>query len=1333
MGPAYNGRMTKEDYLSAALGVLGPRLGEARIRQIVDLIPPGRLGSIGIQDFTRSVEAIAGFEDGPGHFLDLRRRGDLGVEIFLSAPDFPGLFSAVSGILSASGFETGHGSIITSSQDPHSRLRYVIDHFTGQLGAGIDYEDWSSELASTMGRLFSAYDRGDPGASAVRVKQLVIEEVAAALSRTEIQPGRIMSPMQITQIECQGCTRFEISSVDTPFFLYSLSTALSLHQVSIDGIDIRTEGDRVLDIVDLTDSLGQTITDELTLSRIKLSILLSKQFTYFVDSAPEPLRALERFDQLVQETGEVRSAEDIQRFLASADFQQELARILGASDFLWEDFIRVQHDNILPMIRNIGQNELLSTPPEELEHMIRQQLEEAAHKAVHGRQAAMDPLETLQIRLAAQVQTLNDIKNRESFLIDLDHLLVQDLDFFFLSHRLTALAEAVVRAALDLAWQEMLPRYGVPRTAAGLEAEWAVFGLGKLGGRALGYASDIELFCVYSDNGSSDGPSRISNRDFFERFFKSASTKITARREGIFKVDLRLRPHGEDGPIAVRLQSMIDYFSRDGQAHSAERLALVRLRWIAGSETLGNQVTRLRDHLVYEEDSIKIPELRSLRRRQLEEKSRSRTGGQGINAKFSPGTLVDLEYNVQILQVIHGRRYPELRVPGIHQALRHLSRIGTIDQEEAGAMTEAYQFFRKLINGLRMLRGNAQDLFMPLESELEYRYLARRIGYSRSEDVSEAEKLRIDFETHSARVRRFVERHLGRDAIPFEAAGSVVDLIISETLSDELLARVMGQAGFENHQRALVNLKSLAGDGGRREVFARLIVLVWDALSSSPDPDMALNNWEQFLRRIPDPGAHFERLLGQPKRIGILFRLFAASQFLSDTLIQNPGFFEYITDPKTVARAKDQIRFEEELRQEALSSRDRLDWLNRLRRYRKREILRIGLRDLGLGVRIEEIMGEITFLARACCELALSKVWERLSVPLLGVSGADRDQDDGPGAGAGALGQGRAAVPDQPAPADPGSLEQVSPASIPSLDQFVICGFGKLGSWELNYSSDIDLVAIYLPRGESRTEEEELIYTALMKGLVQDLTDFTQEGQAYRVDLRLRPFGASGPLVSTLNSIVEYYEKHAELWEIQALIKLKPVAGNLSLGEIFLDRTKEHFIRRWDPMTVRSNIARMRELAIQTHVGSSSQRVDVKNSRGGIRDIEFYIQGLQLIHCREFPDILRGNTLRSISILKDRSIIGALEADELSRDYRFLRNVEHYLQLAEDRQLHALPDDDFERKKLADFLSYNLADYERKDLPGQRPELFYKLLSEVMTRVHASYENFIHARPQAPE
>lgn len=1286
--------MKPHDYIEALAGVLDKTISRDWISQIISAVPEQKLDTLSVQKLSRIIPGLVALSrsqgpdtGSPGFYLFEDMQNDPRIEITVIARDYPGLFSTLSGLLSASGFEITLGHVVTTRAVSGQRL--IIDTFSGTLAADQDPALWVDELKGTLGRILpyyqnpelpavqqSKYSPATQGAQGPEssgphtsgralVKRLVIEEVAAALSRTEIQPGKILAPMTITEETAPGVTRFSISSTDTPFFLFSISSALALHEVSIEAIDIQTEDERVLDILDLVDSHGNPITNPLILNRIKLSILLSKQFTYFIDRAPNPLMALERFDSLIQDIGEVRDEEDIRRFLASPQFQQELAALLGTSDFLWEDFIRVQHENILPMIKNIDEDHLLSTPPEDVEAALASHLQAAEKASLNGRGAvaAMDPLARLQQKIAAQTKALNEFKNRESFLVDLDHILVKNLDFFFLSRRLTALAEAVVKAALHIAWQEVVPRHGLPRTAAGVEAEWAVFGLGKLGGSALGYASDIELLFLFADNGSTDGPEKIANRDFFEKFFRSAAAKITARREGIFKVDLRLRPHGIDGPVAVKLQSFIDYFSKSGQAHSAERLALVRLRYIGGSKTLGDQVTRIRNQIIYQEDSIDIAELRSLRKRQI----RTKDVADQINTKFSPGTLVDLEYNVQILQVIHGRQHEGLRVPGIHEALRQLSQLGTIEPEEAQAMTLAYQFFRKLINGLRMLRGNARDLFLPEENNMEYRYLARRIGYQRKEEQTESEQLRIDFETHSARVRSFVERHLGREAIPGETSGSVVDLVLSDSLSEDLIARVLQEGGIQNIQRGLVNLQSLAGSGSQRDTFAQVIVLAWDQIKTSTDPDMALNNWEQFVRRLEHPEVHYNQLLSQPKRLELLMRLFASSQFLSDTLIQNPGFFRWITDPRVVVKARDQIRMEEDLRMEADGAENRTDWLNRLRRFRKREILRIGLRDIGLGVKIEEIMGEISFLARACCEVSLEQVWKRLSLP-----------------------QG------------------------PEPSRFVVCAYGKLGGWELNYSSDIDLVGIYEPQADRRTEEEEQGYTKVFRTLVQDLTDFTQEGQAYRVDLRLRPHGASGPIVSTLPSFIDYYRHQGDLWEHQALIKMKPIAGNLSIGEIALDKIRPDYMSRWSVQEIKASIATMREKGVTEHTKHRPGQIDIKNGIGGIRDIEFLVQGMQLTSCHRVPEILTGNTLKGLILLLQAGFLSQGDFNALRQEYTLFRRIEHYLQVAEDRQRHSLPESSFERIKLARCIA-----------PQVDSQEFYKSLEHTMQGVRQRYAAFL--------
>jgi glutamate-ammonia-ligase adenylyltransferase len=426
--------MKPNEYIEAISGVLGSSIPKDNIALVINSIPEEKLDTLSLQKLTRLVPGLVSLaelsttdEGGSGCYLYEQVRNETQIEITVIARDYPGLFSTLSGLLSASGFEIEQGQVITTNKIGGRRL--IIDAFSGLLNADQDVVLWVEELRNTLDRIFSYYqtetsqapDKRSKYSPAVvpptnnppeqgtqettsssgqaQVKRLVIEEVAAALARTDIQPGKILAPMTIKEVPLvDGVTRFSISSTDTPFFLFSISSALALHQVSIEAIEIQTEGDRVLDILDLVDTKGNPITNPLVLNRIKLSILLSKQFTYFIDRAPNPLMALERFDNLIQDIGEVRDEEDIRDFLASPRFQQELAALLGTSDFLWEDFIRVQHENILPMIKSLDEDHLLSTPPERINEVLVQHLADAEKQATRGRGAgtALDPLALLQ-------------------------------------------------------------------------------------------------------------------------------------------------------------------------------------------------------------------------------------------------------------------------------------------------------------------------------------------------------------------------------------------------------------------------------------------------------------------------------------------------------------------------------------------------------------------------------------------------------------------------------------------------------------------------------------------------------------------------------------------------------------------------------------------------------------------------------------------------------------------------------------------------------------------------------------------------------------------------
>lgn len=1131
--------------------------------------------------------------------------------IEVTGQDRPGLFSLVSGLLGACGFEIRSGEVTTTGTSPARIVdRFDVDAPRGQHSNADASFDRFSRLLSKLDEQLGASDQA--------ARRLVAEEVAARLSAHQIAvtPG-VLLPIELTIEPGDTTTRVVVTGADTPFFLYSMSTAIALLDLSIVRVAIETPDGQVRDTLEITDRRGRAVTDERTLGLLRMSVAIAKQFTFHLDSAPDPFAALDRFHLFVQNIADSPDGPALQEALLEPDYQRELARVLGTSDFLWEDFIRLQHEALLPLLRS-GREHALSLDAEAMHSALNRVIDSTADDT-------------------DAIEKLNAFKDRQSYYIDLDHILHQGHDFFFLSGRLTPLAEAVVGTALRIAWRTLTRRHGEPRTSAGLPADWAVFGLGKLGGAALGYASDLELMFVFGDNGGTDGERSVSNREFFERLFRFAVSAIHTKREGIFQIDLRLRPFGEDGPIVVALDSFISYYGPGGKAHSAEILALIRLRAIAGVEDFGLRVQRIRDELVYHADAIDIRELWALRQRQLAEKAKP----DRVNAKFAPGALVDLEYNVQILQIRHAQENPKLMTPSIHQALEELARVGTLDPAESQSLTDAYRFLRRLINGLRMLRGDARDLYLPAQDSAEYRYLARRIGYHGRRGMPAERQLRIEFDTYTAWVRTFVERHFGEDAIVDHSSYSVLDLALSTETDAEPADRLLADAGFEDVDRAGFNLRSIASIPHDRDSTSRLLLQAWQVLKDSIDPDMALNHWERFIHNHPSPDEHVRQLLWQPTRLSLLLRVFAGSEFLADTLVRSPEVEPWVTDAEVVASPRSCALMMRDLARSCRGGSDPDDRrrlvLRELRRLRKREMLRIATRDICLGHPVETIVAELSALATAMIRIALSWAWEAT------VHDTAR----------------RAAM----------------------KRRFSVLAFGKLGGRELNYSSDIDIFAIYRPEGRDRSEDEERDYTRVLKNLVHALSAYTDEGRAYRVDLRLRPYGSSGPVVTSLPSAITYYEKRADPWEHQALLKVRPVAGSETLAREFLDATKKTFFRRHNVETIRSSVVKMRALGEAHHTRGAE--VDIKQGSGGIRDIEFAVQFLQLANAPHAPSLLTAGTIDGIDRLRKTGIIPAEDWHGLTDSYIFLRRVEHFLQLYADRQLHVIPADPIARRKLA--------------------------------------------------
>ena len=773
------------------LAALAPELDEGRVREHLGRLDEAYLKrfdartiALHLQYLTRlsAANPVEVLLNDAGVVTDESGRRLRAVEVTVFAFDHPFEFSLIAGVLSGTGVQIDSGDVFTlqpasggtkskaasqtarreawrqarlaarmgsapaepAGADPFRR-RVIIDFFRGRLSdPAADFDTWATQFRAAIIEVITLLDKGD-AESVNRAKHRVNELVTEHLVRVESTGRPMMLPVELSIDQVGPAdnqqTRLHIVAQDTQAFLYSLSTALSLHGLSIERVRIGGGGGRVEDEIFVVGPDGKPITNEQMLERVKLSVLLTKQFTYFLDRAPDPFTALTRFEELTERITQLPERGRWMELLADPRTMEDLARLLGTSNYLWEDFIRGQYESLLPIFAPHLESRQFCPPAE----TIPLRLEEAMQGAVG---------------LAEKQDRLNKFKDQEIFLIDLDHILNPGSDFRDLSQRLTVLAECLVAAAAGVVYDDLVASYGTPILDSRQPAHYAVFGLGKLGGVALGYASDIELLFIYTGVGKTTGGKRkaLTNVEFFQQHARETSQFIRTKREGIFQVDLRLRPYGKDGPLASSLELFQTYYGPQGNPHPFEKLALVRLRWIAGDPRLGFEVEELRDRFVYDDKKLDFDALWDVWARQREQRSE----GGNRNAKHSPGALADLEGTVQLLQVMHADQAPQLRSPRLSSALESLRRAGVLSPREFAELVGAYYFFRRLINALRVLRGSALDLFLPPADSNEFLHLARRMGYEARRGKEAAQQLSAEFDNRTAIVRRFVKERFGR-------------------------------------------------------------------------------------------------------------------------------------------------------------------------------------------------------------------------------------------------------------------------------------------------------------------------------------------------------------------------------------------------------------------------------------------------------------------------------------------------------------------------------------------------------------------------------------------
>ncbi len=636
--------------------------------------------------------------------------------------DYLGILSLISGLLFLYDLNILESQIFTyesNGGDIENGVKKFVDVFVVSPLHNDDlnnqfWQAYSDDLLGLMRKLQTGKRR--------EAQVDLAKRVGARFQATPAD-GMPLYPMEI-EIDNEADEKYtvlRIGAPDTAGFLYEFSNALALSHINVVRMQVQTVGNRACDVLYVHDDRGEKILSAQKQRELRAATVLIKHFTHLLPHSPNPESAMLHFREFLYQLFKRPNWVDEFARIERPEVLNALARLLGVSDFLWDDFLRMQYSNLFPIVSDVSTLEAAPTKKQ-----MKRELDKILSTSKDWR------------------ESVNEFKDREMFRIDMRHILGHSAEFGEFSAELTDLVELVIETAYHHCRQEMIEKYGVPRLEDGKECCASMLALGKCGGRELGFASDIELMFIYAGQGETSGAKKVANSVFHEELMHSFILSIKARQEGVFHIDLQLRPYGKAGSQAVALDAFTRYYAPGGQAWPYERQALVKLRPICGDEKLGKQLSDLRDQYVYHGEEFDVTAMRAMRERQERHLVQAGT----FNAKFSPGALVDIEYLVQGLQINYGAKDPTLRQTNIREAMAALHKSGYLSDDEYDRLRKAHTFTRWLIDSLRVVRGNAKDITIPPFDSEEFAYLARRLRYG-----SDVERLVQDLSRYAQDVQ----------------------------------------------------------------------------------------------------------------------------------------------------------------------------------------------------------------------------------------------------------------------------------------------------------------------------------------------------------------------------------------------------------------------------------------------------------------------------------------------------------------------------------------------------------------------------------------------------
>jgi glutamate-ammonia-ligase adenylyltransferase len=801
--------------------------------------------------------------------------------------------------------------------------------------------------------------------------------------------------------------------------------------------------------------------------------------------------------------------------------------------------------------------------------------------------------------------------------------------------QLSHLAETLIVTARDWLYDACCREWGTPCSEDGTPQPLLILGMGKLGGGELNFSSDIDLIFAWPEKGATRGGRReLDNAQFFTRLGQRLIKALDQPTQDgfVYRVDMRLRPFGDSGPLVLSFAALEDYYQEQGR--DWERYAMVKARIMGDND--GAYASELRAMLrpfVFRR-YIDFSVIQSLRNMKGMIAREVRRRGLKDNIKLGAGGIREIEFIVQVFQLIRGGREPSLQSRSLLPTLAAIAQLNLLAEGDAQILREAYLFLRRLENLLQSI-NDEQTQTLPGD-ELNRARLAWGMRLDDWQALTEA------LDAHMAAVRRIFNDLIGDD----ESESQDDELsehwreLWQDALQEDDTTPVLAHLSNDDRHRVVALIadfrlelnKRAIGPRGR-QVLDHLMPHLLSDVCSRADAPVPLSRLTPLLSGIITRTTYLELLSEFPGALKHLISLCAASPMIASKLARYPLLLDELLDPNTLYQPTATDAYRDELRQYLLRvpEEDEEQQLEALRQFKQAQLLRVAAADIAGTLPVMKVSDHLTWLAEAIIDAVVHQAW----VQMVARYGQPKHLADREGRG------------------------------------FAVVGYGKLGGWELGYSSDLDLIFLHDCPVDVMTDGEREIdgrqfYLRLAQRIMHLFSTRTSSGILYEVDARLRPSGAAGMLVTSTESFAEYQKNEAWTWEHQALVRARVVYGDPQLKAQFDAIRRDVLTATREGQTLQTEVREMRE-KMRAHLGNKHRdRFDIKADEGGITDIEFITQYLVLRDAHAKPKLTRwSDNVRILELLAQNDIMDEQEALALTRAYTTLRDELHHLALQE--------------------------------------------------------------------